>query len=220
MIKEIKDVQSLPPVLQFMLRYIRFIIFFFLCVIYLVAFFCIRAPAGEGAAPIVSTEAKIVKLVDVQEYIPPPPTKVIEYQEQPAASEVIQEVDELQQEHAQKTNLVEANQTVFAGAEDWSKYVGQQKISDVPEIPIKDVLAKIVYPPMAHKQGLEGVVYLELYIDDEGNIRRIEVLKDPGHGFAEAAVAALDGIKCKPALQNGKPVAVRFRYPVRFSLKK
>lgn len=220
MISEVKDVQSLPPALRFLLRYLRLEIFIVLCGLYAVAFFCVRAPSGGGAAPIVTTEAKIVKLVDVQEYIPPPPTKVVEFQEQPAASEIVQEVDEIQQAQAQKTNLVEANETIFAGAEDWSKYVGQQKISDVPEIPIKDVLAKIDYPSMAHKQGIEGVVYLELYIDDEGNIRRIEVLKDPGHGFAQAAIAAFDGIKCKPALQNGKPIAVRFRYPVRFSLKK
>ena len=71
---------------------------------------------------------------------------------------------------------------------------------------------------MAMKQGIEGVVYLELYIDEAGNIRRINVLKDPGYGFADAAVAALEGITCKPAMMNDKPVAVRFRYPVRFVL--
>ena len=71
---------------------------------------------------------------------------------------------------------------------------------------------------MAMKQGIEGVVYLELFIDENGNIRQVNVLKDPGYGFAEAAIAALDGITCKPALMNDKPVAVRFRYPVRFVL--
>ena len=71
---------------------------------------------------------------------------------------------------------------------------------------------------MAMKQGIEGVVYLELFIDEAGNIRQVNVLKDPGYGFAEAAVQALDGIVCKPALMNDKPVAVRFRYPVRFVL--
>lgn len=214
----IKDVTSLHPVLQFLLRYIRLIIFLLLCVVYLLAFLLIKTSGVTEAAPIVSTDAKIVKLVDVQEYIPPPPTNVVQVQDQPVASEIVEEVDEIQQQEAPKTNLVEANQTIFAG-EDWGSYVGQHKITDVPVIPTKEVLSRIVYPSMAHKQGIEGVVYLELYIDDEGNIRRIEVLKDPGHGFAEAAVAAFEGLKCEPAKQNGKNIAVRFRYPVRFSLK-
>ena len=32
------------------------------------------------------------------------------------------------------------------------------------------------------------------------------------------SIGALEGITCKPALVNDKPVAVRFRYPVRFVL--
>ena len=97
-------------------------------------------------------------------------------------------------------------------------YVPQHKISVIPEIPTKAILSKIEYPKMAMKQGIEGVVYLELFIDEAGNIRKVNVLKDPGYGFAEAALAALDGITCKPALVNDRPVAVRFRYPIRFML--
>ncbi|HNY21606.1 MAG TPA: energy transducer TonB [Treponemataceae bacterium] len=80
------------------------------------------------------------------------------------------------------------------------------------------ILSRIEYPAMAMKQGIEGVVYLELFIDEAGLIRKISVLKDPGHGFAEAAIAAITGLRCKPASANGRPVAVRFRYPVRFAI--
>ena len=45
------------------------------------------------------------------------------------------------------------------------------------------------------------------------------MLKDPGNGFAEAAIAALGDIFCVPAKIDGHPVAVRYRYPVRFTLK-
>jgi protein TonB len=47
------------------------------------------------------------------------------------------------------------------------------------------------------------------------------VLKEtpPDKGFGAAAVAAFKGIKGAPAEANGKPVAVRYRYPVRFELK-
>ena len=98
-------------------------------------------------------------------------------------------------------------------------YLPQYKITDVPVIPVKDVLAKIQYPPLAAKQGIEATVYLELLIDDTGKIRKITVLKDPGYGFADAAVSALSDMTCVPAKMNGQTVAVRFRYPVRFTLK-
>ena len=47
----------------------------------------------------------------------------------------------------------------------------------------------------------------------------MSVLKDPGFGFAEAAIKALAGLVCEPAQVEGRPVAVRYRYPVRFALK-
>jgi protein TonB len=98
-------------------------------------------------------------------------------------------------------------------------YVPQFQITDVPVVPVKEVLSRIVYPPLAAKQGIEATVYLELFIDNTGTIRRMTVLKDPGYGFAEAALSALAGMKCTPAKIDGQPVAVRFRYPVRFQLK-
>jgi protein TonB len=100
------------------------------------------------------------------------------------------------------------------------EYVPQHKISIVPEIPTKEVLGRIRYPSLALRQEIEGVVYLELFIDTAGVIRKIQVLKDPGYGFADAAIEALTGIRCKPAISNGSPVAVRYRYPVRFTLQR
>jgi periplasmic protein TonB len=97
--------------------------------------------------------------------------------------------------------------------------VPQFRITEVPVIPAKEVLGKIEYPALAARQGLEATVYLELYIDKGGRIARATVLKDPGFGFEDAAVRALVGLICAPAKINGEPVAVRFRYPVRFTLR-
>jgi TonB family protein len=99
------------------------------------------------------------------------------------------------------------------------EYVPQFKITEVPVVPMKEVLSRIVYPPLAAKQGIEATVFLELLIDPTGTIRKVIVLKDPGFGFAEAAQSAMSGIVCTPAKIDGRSVAVRFRYPVRFKLK-
>ena len=183
--------------------FIRPLLLSLVVLIHVVVLICVKFNVTE-AAQEEEPNAEIFKLVDVEEFVPPPPPPVIEKKEvvinSVKASENIQETEK---------EIVEVEDI---------DYVPQHKISVVPEIPTKAILSKIEYPKMAMKQGIEGVVYLELFIDEEGNIRRINVLKDPGYGFADAAIEALQGIKCKPALVNDKPVAVRFRYPVRFVL--
>ncbi|MBQ6029768.1 MAG: energy transducer TonB [Treponema sp.] len=146
------------------------------------------------------SQADVFKLVDVQEYTKPEPESNEIVVQQPKASERVLETEKKVKDF------------------DESAFLPQHKISSVPVIPIREVLSKIEYPPMALRQGIEAVVYLELFIDSKGAIKNIKVLKDPGHGFAEAAVAALKGIICVPANANGKNVAVRYRYPIKFTL--
>ena len=183
----------------------RPLLFALVIAIHLIVLICVRFSI-KTAVQEEEANAEIFKLVDVEEFVPPPPPPpVIEKKEVVVNSVKASE------------NIQETEKEVVEIPEDID-YVPQHKISVIPEIPTKAILSKIEYPKMAMKQGIEGVVYLELFIDESGNIRRINVLKDPGYGFADAAIAALDGIRCKPALVNDKPVAVRFRYPVRFVL--
>ncbi len=154
----------------------------------------------EDAETIDFREAEVFKLVDIQEYVQPPvqQKEAVTVANQPKAAEKIVETDK------------EVNEEI--------EYLPQHKISSIPVIPTREVLSRIIYPPMALKQGIEAVVYLELFIDSGGTIRKIKVLKDPGHGFAQAAVNALQGLSCIPANVNGKNCAVKYRYPVKFTL--
>ena len=103
--------------------------------------------------------------------------------------------------------------------DDFSDFAPQYTISELPVIDENDVRSRIAYPVLAAKQGIEATVYLELFIDGSGRIVHINVLKNPGFGFAEAAVKALLDLVCAPAKMDGKPVAVRSRYPVSFKLR-
>jgi protein TonB len=78
----------------------------------------------------------------------------------------------------------------------------------------------VVYPPIALRSGIEGMVYLELFVDRDGQVRRATVLKETpeGRGFGEAAVKAFENRKGIPASANGEQVAVRFRYQLRFKI--
>ncbi len=158
---------------------------------------------------------EVFKMVDIQEYIPPPPPE--EKKEEKKIEEKKEEVVEINKQDNVAEEVIETDKEVKEVEID---YLPQHKISDAPVLPTDEIKSKIVYPPLANKQGIEGIVYLELFIDQFGNVKKIDVLKDPGYGFAEAALKALEGIKVKPAFSNGVPVAVRFRYPIRFTLKK
>lgn len=142
----------------------------------------------------------IFKMIDVKEYIPEKKKDEIVITKQEKAVEDVIET---------KSKVIEVE----------LEYLPQHMISEMPVIPTSQLNSRKVYPPLANKQGIEGTVFLELYIDQNGNIRNIVILKDPGYGFGEAAVKALKGIKCIPAKTNGVPVAVKIRYPVRFKLR-
>jgi len=77
---------------------------------------------------------------------------------------------------------------------------------------------KPVYPSLAKRRNREGMVVLRLSINESGQLKHIEVMEDPGHGFAEAAVEAVRSSQFTPARDNGKPVSVRAILPIRFKL--
>jgi protein TonB len=170
-------------------------------------------------------DTSIFKVVDLQEYVPPPPEP--EPEKKPIEPEMKIEVapqESLAEEIIETDKEVVEVETAAAPRTEPAPapridYLPQHKISVRPEMPEKEILKRIEYPPLANRQRIEGVVFLELFIDKNGRIRNIVVLKDPGYGFAEAAIEALEGMTVKPAEANGVPVAVRYRYPIRFKLK-
>ncbi|MFA6733275.1 MAG: TonB family protein [Sphaerochaeta sp.] len=98
---------------------------------------------------------------------------------------------------------------------------GYYPIESVTEAPVfdrKQLALRIVYPPLAKRQGKEGLVMLRLFLSDTGLVERILIEEDPGYGLAQAAVSAFTGFQAKPAIREGNAVPVTLRYPVRFSL--
>ncbi|HEB10140.1 MAG TPA: energy transducer TonB [Spirochaetales bacterium] len=181
-------------------------------------------------------DTTIFKVVDLQEYIPPPPEpkkeeKIEEIKKNEEIEEKPEEIIEVPQQEDIAEEIIETEKEVKVvpvsenpqplpvEEPEEIEYLPQHKISVPPKMPTEEIKSKIHYPPLAQRQKIEGVVFLELYIDKYGEIRNIIVLKDPGYGLAEAAINALKGITAAPAVANGIPVAVRFRFPIRFKIK-
>src|SRR5262245_59465139 len=54
------------------------------------------------------------------------------------------------------------------------------------------------YPEAARKEGLEATVQLTLTVDTQGRVTTAEVIAPAGHGFDEAAQAALLRFRFRP----------------------
>jgi periplasmic protein TonB len=78
----------------------------------------------------------------------------------------------------------------------------------------------IRYPPVAQRNGLEGLVVLSFTVSSSGEISDIEVVKSLGGGTDEEAVRVVKGMpKWQPGKQNGRAVPVKFTLPIRFTIK-
>lgn len=77
------------------------------------------------------------------------------------------------------------------------------------------------YPRLARSAGMEAVVWVKALVDKDGNVRDAMILRSSGSkaGFDEAAIEAAYECKYKPAIQNGRPVAVWVSYQVEFVLE-
>jgi TonB family protein len=63
-----------------------------------------------------------------------------------------------------------------------------------------------VYTDEARKQKLEGEVLLDVMFGANGQLQVIRVARGLGHGLDEAAIAAANKIRFKPATRSGQPV--------------
>jgi TonB family protein len=72
------------------------------------------------------------------------------------------------------------------------------------------------YPEAAREAKLEGEVVLLVEIDETGAVMNAEVISSAGHGFDEAAAAAVRQFRFSPAEIDGLPAAVQIEYVYRF----
>jgi TonB family protein len=75
------------------------------------------------------------------------------------------------------------------------------------------------YPPEALKLGLSGTVTLDIELDETGKVQNVTVVEKAGHGFDEAALAAVKQFEFTPARSDGSPIPSRVTYAYKFILQ-
>jgi len=87
------------------------------------------------------------------------------------------------------------------------------------------VAAKLVasvvaaYPAGARSDDVEGDVGVEIVVDREGRVIDARVARPAGHGFDDAALAAIRRYRFSPAQRDGHAVRVRMPWSVQFRLR-
>jgi len=94
-------------------------------------------------------------------------------------------------------------------------------VEDMPELigGLPGLQKKIRYPEIAKKAGVEGRVFLQFVVDEQGNVVDPVVTRGIGAGCDEEALRAIIGAKFKPGMQRGQAVKVKMSLPVTFKLK-
>jgi protein TonB len=191
--------------------------------VFLLSFLIFKIDAPQVAP---DPPATVMKLADIREYTPPPPPPVelplVRTTTAETIAEEVIEVEELEEVVEVEQPVAVSEQTVVTRGNTGPDYLPQNAVSVLPQFDRQELQNRTVYPPSARRSNIEGSVILELFIDRGGYVRNIVVLKETpeGRGFAEAAVKAFQGFRAiRPAQANGEDVAVRFRYPVRFTLR-
>ena len=93
------------------------------------------------------------------------------------------------------------------GQQELSHGVAKQMDSGPPTNPVEITFKpNPVYTDEARALKLEGEVLLEVMFAANGQLHVNRVVRGLGHGLDEAAIAAANKMRFKPALRNGQPV--------------
>jgi len=118
------------------------------------------------------------------------------------------------------------------GKEMEKEYIDPNKVKPLPKqkkrvIPASKLTSmpswktsiKPVYTEKAREKEVEGVVLIEVLIDETGRVRKVKVLKKLGFGLDEAAIEAVKNSSFTPGMRGKTPVATKIQIPFRFVLE-
>ncbi len=173
---------------------------------------------GSGVVQVSYTQ-ELVKIEDVEvtrqlDRPPPPPRPLIPIEA--PADEALDDVTI----HDTELNLAEnvAPAQPMKSSEPEEEYF--VAVEEMPEIKggMESLMKNLIYPELAIRAGLQGTVYIVAFINEKGDVDKVEVLRGIGGGCDEAALEAVKKTKFIPGRQRGQPIKTQVSIPIRFHL--
>jgi len=173
-------------------------------------------------------EEEIIPITRQEEIKPPPPPP-------PQIPEILQIVeDDVDIEDELKIDDIEARQSTrieLAQFKFDDEEVSEEEIfiivEDMPTFQGKDsnefrnwIAANLKYPQIAAENGIQGRVFVQFVVNSNGRISDAVVVRgvDPALDH-EAVRVIMSSPTWTPGKQRGKPVRVRFTFPINFVLQ-
>jgi TonB family protein len=93
-------------------------------------------------------------------------------------------------------------------------------VEEMPELigGLASLQQKISYPELARRAGIEGRVYVQFVVDENGNVVDPKIIRGIGGGADEEALRVVSQAKFSPGIQRGQPVRVQYSLPIMFKL--
>jgi protein TonB len=200
---------------------------FEICLIIALAFLIIAFkyfPKVEKEKVVLEGPQELVEVEDVeqtkQEAAPPPPPKPPIPIEAPT-DDVLEDIEisdtELDVE-AEVTAPPPPPQEEEEEEEEPAFFVAVEQMPE-PIGGIAKIQSRIVYPEIAKRAGVQGRVFVKAFVNKNGEVHKVELIKGIGAGCDEAALEAVRQTKFKPGKQRGKPVNVQVSIPILFKLQ-
>ena len=115
----------------------------------------------------------------------------------------------------QTTAPVKDSSPTFTATEQMPQFMG----SDLRSFQIW-VSQRLVYPPIAQENGIQGTVVVQFIVEKDGSLSNIKVLRSPDNSLSKEAVRVVSSSpKWTPGRQNGEAVRVQYRIPIGFKLQ-
>jgi len=94
-------------------------------------------------------------------------------------------------------------------------------VEEMPELigGLASIQQHITYPEEAREAGIQGRVYIQFIVNEEGQVEDPRVIRGIGGGADEVALEAVKKAEFNPGLQRGEPVRVQYSLPVVFQLQ-
>jgi len=94
-------------------------------------------------------------------------------------------------------------------------------VEEMPELigGLGELQSKINYPEMARRAGIEGRVYIQFIVNEQGQVENPRVIRGIGGGADEEALRVVSQAEFKPGMQRGRPVRVQYSLPIFFRLQ-
>jgi protein TonB len=177
-----------------------------------------------GELVVEEVEQEIIPITEQPKTPPPPPPPPA-----PLELEVVEDDAEIEEVEIKSTEVDEDTRVEIVEAPAPEENTNEQEVftivENMPEFPggeaaMRKYIGKnIRYPNLARENKVEGTVYIQFVINQNGEISDTKILRGIGAGCDEEALRVIKKMPAwAPGKQRGKPVRVQFTLPMKFKL--